>query len=64
MRVIVLAALFGASFIACCMTVALMNWVFALSFAVFVLTTTYMNRHEKELNAELDEMFGKDKRLG
>lgn len=64
MKVIVLATLFAASFIICCMTVALMNWVFALSFAVFVLTTTYMNRHEKELNAELDEMFGKDKRLG
>lgn len=60
MKVIVLSAIFGVSFIVCCLSVSLMNCVFWLSLCVLAVTAIYINRHEKELNAELDEMFGND----
>ena len=60
MRVFVLSAIFGASFVTVCVSVVLMNWIFWVSLAVLAGTCLYINRHENELNAELDEMFGRD----
>lgn len=60
MRITVLSALFGVSFITACLSVALMNLAFWLSMAVLAGTCVYINRHEKEIESELDEMFGRD----
>ena len=60
MKIIVLSALLGVSFIVACLSVVLMNWVFWISLAILAVTCLYINRHENELNAELDGIFGKD----
>lgn len=60
MRVIVLSALMVVSFVTACLSVVLMNWVFWTSLSVLASTCYYINRHEEELNSELDEMFGRD----
>lgn len=60
MKVIVLSTILGVSFIAACLSVMLMNWVFWTSLAILAATCLYINRHENELNAELDDIFGKD----
>ena len=48
------------SFVTACLSVVLMNWVFWTSLSVLASTCYYINRHEEELNSELDEMFGRD----
>ena len=63
MKVIVLSTILGVSFIAACLSVMLMNWVFWMSLAVLAGTCLYINRHEKEIESELDEMFGRDEEL-
>lgn len=60
MKVIVLSAILGVSFIAACLSVVLMNWIFWTSLLVLACTSVYINKHEAELNSELDEIFGKD----
>lgn len=59
MRVIILSVLMGASFIAFILTVTLMNWVTMLSGAVFALTVLYISKHEKDLEPELEDIFGR-----
>ena len=53
----------GASFIAFILTVALMNWVTMLSGAVFALTVLYISKHEKDLEPDLEDIFGRDSKL-
>lgn len=63
MRIVTLSAVFGVSFIATVLSAYLMNWVFWMSLAVLAGTCLYINRHEKEIESELDEMFGRDDEL-
>lgn len=63
MRIVTLSAVFGVSFIATVLVAYLMNWVFWMSLAVLAGTCLYINRHEKEIESELDEMFGRDDEL-
>lgn len=63
MRIVTLSAVFGVSFIATVLAAYLMNWVFWMSLAVLAGTCLYINRHEKEIESELDEMFGRDDEL-
>lgn len=63
MRIVTLSAVFGVSFIATVLAAYLMNWVFWMSLAVLAWTCLYINRHEKEIESELDEMFGRDDEL-
>lgn len=63
MRIVTLSAVFGVSFIATVLAAYLMNWVFGMSLAVLAGTCLYINRHEKEIESELDEMFGRDDEL-
>lgn len=63
MRIVTLSAVFGVSFIATVLAAYLMNWVFWMSLAVLAGTCLYINRHEKEIESELDEMFGLDDEL-
>lgn len=60
MRIVTLSAVFGVSFIATVLSAYLMNWVFWMSLAALAGTCLYINRHEKEIESELDEMFGRD----
>ena len=60
MRVIILSALMGVSFIAFILSVMSMNWLTLLSGAVFGLTVLYISRHEKDLEPELEDIFGRD----
>lgn len=63
MRIVTLSAVFGVSFIATVLAAYLINWVFWMSLAVLAGTCLYINRHEKEIESELDEMFGRDDEL-
>ena len=58
-----MSAVFGVSFIATVLAAYLMNWVFWMSLAVLAGTCLYINRNEKEIESELDEMFGRDDEL-
>ena len=63
MRVIILSGLMGISFIAFILSVAFLDWVAIVSGAVFALTVLYISKHEKDLEPELDDIFGRDSKL-
>ncbi len=60
MRVIILSVLMGASFIAFILSAAFLNWVSLLSAVVFIGTLLYIGRHEKDLEPEFEDLFGRD----
>lgn len=62
-RVKLLAALLCVSFALAVLTVWSMNVVFWISMAVFAAVSGYISRHQKELEAELDELFGRSDRM-
>lgn len=62
-RVKLLAALLCVSFALTVLTVWSMNVVFWISMAVFAAVSGYISRHQKELEAELDELFGRSDRM-
>ena len=53
----------GISFIAFILSVAFLDWVAIVSGAVFALTVLYISKHEKDLEPELDDIFGRDSKL-
>ena len=63
MRVYVLSALLVVSFIASIVTAAMLNWLTVVSLAVFATTVTYIDAHKKELESDLDKLFGRDERM-
>lgn len=60
MRIYVLSALLVVSFIASVATAFLMNWLTVASVSVFAATILYINRHEKELQSDFDDAYGRD----
>ena len=63
MKAIVVSAVMVASMLTCIGTAYCMNALFWLSLAVLAATCVYSNRHQKELIAELEEIFGRDEEL-
>lgn len=63
MRVYVLSALLVVSFIASIVTAAMLNWMTVASVSVFAATILYINRHEKELQSDFDDAYGRDERM-
>ena len=48
------------SFIICAITFIKLNEVFWMALFIFSISCLYTSRHEKTLNQELDDLFGKD----
>ena len=60
MRVKILSVVMMVSFIICTITFIKLNEVFWMALFIFSLSCLYTSRHEKTLNQELDDLFGKD----
>ena len=60
MKTRVLAALFCVAFIVCCVTFESLGVSFWISLGAVGAIGWYIERHKEELNAELDEVFGKE----
>lgn len=53
-------AIWAISFVIAGFSMPFMNWVFAISFGIFCLTTVYMDYNKKRFEGDLDEMFGRE----
>lgn len=60
MRAKILSTIMVVSFIVYVITFMELNMAFWVSLFVFSFSCLYANRHEKALNQELDDLFGKD----
>ena len=60
MRAKKLGITFVISLLVCIGTVESLNLIFWVSLIVFARTSYLISKHQKELESELDEMFGKD----
>ena len=63
MRVKLLAAALVLSIFLFISLLTQMSWLAILPFVASVAITCYIGRHEKELNSDIDELFGRDHEL-
>ena len=54
-----MSAIMAVSFVTAALTAVLMNCLFWISAAVFAGTCLYVIWHEKDLDADLDDIFGR-----